>query len=275
MPRQADARSQTARIALAVTATDRETNMVGLLDGRGHDIRPSLTTTAIRVLARRQQGVDPEMLGLADLVGPGGVCIDVGAAAGLYTLALSRLVGAAGQVHSIEPLRFAHPLLTRLLRARDGRNVRHHSIALGREPGQGVMSVPIGRYGPITGRSFLAWRTNGLGSNIEFDEHIDVVVKVDTLDELCARAELSRLDFVKIDVEGAEFPVLQGGAHTIETFRPAILMEIEPRHIARYEHSADDVVGWLVERGYTMHVWQQGWRSVDTVCAHARNYLFR
>jgi len=237
--------------------------------------RPTLTVAAVRLLARRTPYLEREMLGLPDVVGPGSVCVDIGAAAGLYTVALSQLAGATGQVHSVEPLPFVHPLWTRVLRAGTGRNVRRHTLALGAEPGQGTMSVPIGRYGPVTGRSFLAWRTDGLGSNKEFREHMEVVVKVETLDGLCDRLDLTRLDFLKIDVEGAEFHVLEGGRKAIDRFRPSILVEIEDRHIARYQHSAQTIVDWFGEREYTMHTWQQGWRPADRVTEQTRNYLFR
>jgi FkbM family methyltransferase len=46
-----------------------------------------------------------------------------------------------------------------------------------------------------------------------------------TLDELTSRLELTRLDWVKIDVEGAELGVLQGGSQTLKRFRPRMLIE--------------------------------------------------
>ena len=235
--------------------------------------RMALTNALIRLLARQTRFLEKEMLGLRQVVAPGGVCVDIGAAAGLYTAALSELVGETGRVLRVEPLPFVHPLWTRILRA--GRNVSHHTVALAAEPGHGTMSVPVGRYGLVTGRSFLAWRTNGLGSNTEFARHVEVQVEVDTLDALCARAGLSRLDFVKIDVEGAELHVLAGGTQVIERFRPAILMEIEARHLRRYGHSAQTVVDWLLGRGYTMHSWDNAWREIAEVSARHRNYLFR
>jgi FkbM family methyltransferase len=235
--------------------------------------RPSLTAAVVSLLARHNLWLEPELAGLTDLVRPGDVCVDVGAAAGLYTLALSQLVGPAGQVHSVEPLSSAHPAWSRLLGAGDRPNVRRHRLALSAQPGQTTLSVPTGRLGPVTGRSFLAWQTDGLGSNTEFSGHTDVLVPVDTLDHLCAG--LTRLDFVKIDVEGAELHVLHGGAHAIETFEPSLLVEIEARHLTRYRHAVQDVTGWLTSRGYTMHVWQRGWRPTAVVCPHSRNYLFR
>jgi FkbM family methyltransferase len=234
-----------------------------------------MTAKAIMVLARRTRYLEAEMLGLKDVVGPGGVCVDVGAAAGLYTLALSRLAGPSGRVHSVEPLAFAHPVWTRVLGSRGARNVQRHALALGAEPGRGVMSVPVGRYGLVTGRSFLADRSRGLGSNAEFAGQVEVSVPVATLDGLCAPAGLDRLDFIKIDVEGAELSVLQGAEQVIETFRPALLVEIEARHTARYDYGPQDVTDWLARRGYTMYAWQRGWQETRRVGAGTRNYLFR
>jgi FkbM family methyltransferase len=235
--------------------------------------RNTLTAATISLLSRRTHYLEPELSGLSDVVETGGVCVDVGAAAGIYTAALSHLVGPSGRVHSVEPLAFAHPLWTRLLHTRAAPNVTHHPVALGAEPGTATMSVPVGRYGPVTGRSFLAWKTSGLGSNTEFATQVDVVAKVNTLDALCAGFD--RLDFVKIDVEGGELDVLRGGRHVIDAFRPALLIEIEARHISRYAHTPADVTDWLLGRGYTMHVWHRGWQPTSSVCAHARNYLFQ
>jgi Methyltransferase FkbM domain len=142
------------------------------------------------------------------------------------------------------------------------------------------MSVPIGRYGLVTGRSFLSRRAGGPDPNAEFAGRIAVTVAVDTLDELCEREAISRLDFVKIDVEGAELQVLEGGQRVIETHRPVLLIEIEARHAARYGCSPDDITSWLFQRGYTMHVWnmhawRRGWRGADRIEAGTRNYLFR
>jgi FkbM family methyltransferase len=237
--------------------------------------RARATAAAVRLLARSTPYLEAEMLGLAELVPRGSVCVDVGAAAGLYTQALSHLAGAAGQVHSIEPLAFAHPGWTWVLRACTGTNVHRHRVALGEGSGTEHMSVPIGNRGPVTGRSFLATHASGPGSNAEFADQVAVVVLVDTLDRLCARIDPPRLDFVKIDVEGAELHVLRGGEQVIDGFRPALLIEIEARHTARYGYGPAAVQEWLTRRGYTMHVWQGGWRPAESVCPHIRNYLFR
>jgi FkbM family methyltransferase len=243
----------------------------------GQALRARLTNAAVMTLARWTPYLETELLGLSGLVGPGSVCVDVGSAAGLYTLALSQLAGPAGDVHSVEPVSFARPVWTRALGARQLPNVSHHAMALGQETGSGEMSVPIGRYGPVTGRSFLTTKSHGLGSNTEFAGQRTVMVEVGTLDSLCEQAGLTRLDFIKADVEGAELHVLEGGQHAIETFHPMLLIEIEARHLDRYGYAPDDIVGWLAKRGYTMHSYtrQQGWRETGIVTGDCRNYLFR
>jgi FkbM family methyltransferase len=239
-------------------------------------MRAKMTNAAVMLLARLTPYVESELLGLAGVVGPGSVCLDVGAAAGLYSLALSELAGPTGEVHSIEPLSFAHPVWRRILNSRGCANVRYYNVALGSEAGHGVMSVPSGRYVQVTGRSFLAGKAAGLGPNVEFSSHNEVPVAVDTIDGLIERTGVTRLDFIKIDTEGGEFHVLQGGERTIKEFRPAILVEIEARHTARYEYAPSDLVDWLVERGYRMYAWRRhAWQETGQVSLDRRNYLFR
>jgi len=226
-------------------------------------------------LARWTPYLESEMLGLADLVGPGSVCLDVGAAAGLYSFALSQLVGPSGRVHSVEPLQDPHPVWRRILGIKGLQNVTPYTLALDAEPGKGVMSVPYSKHAPVSGRSFLTGRSSGLGPNVEFVRHEEVPVPVDTMDALVARAGLTRLDFVKIDVEGGELHVLHGGERTIKEFRPALLVEIEARHTARYQYAPEDIVTWLADRGYAMYTWHDGWRETRQVSLDGRNYLFR
>ena len=84
------------------------------------------------------------------------------------------------------------------------------------------MSVPVRHGSPVTGRSFLTVGAKGLGSNEEFEEHLDVLVKTDTLDHFVEEQGIERLDFVKADVEGAELRVLEGGKATIERLQAGV-----------------------------------------------------
>jgi FkbM family methyltransferase len=237
--------------------------------------RATLTHLVTNFVARNSRFLDRELPTMSTLVKRGDVCLDIGSAAGVYTQALSNLVGPTGLVHSVEPLAFGHPLWTRMLGARERPNVRHHHLAIGPEPGRLCMRVPFGRGGVDTSRSFLNWKSSGLGSNAEFTYHADVLVDVKTLDQLVEEAGLTQLDFLKIDVEGAELHVLHSGAKVIDRFQPVMFIEIEERHIDRYDYKPQDIVDWLAVRGYKMYSWQNGWRPADRICGHINNYVFR
>jgi len=135
--------------------------------------------------------------------------------------------------------------------------------------------VPLRKGVPITGRSFITRNASGLGSNAEFEEHLRVVVEGDTLDGFTARLGLQRLDFVKIDVEGAELHVLRGGHATIATLKPVVMVEVEDRHLERFGVGSDEIAAWFTSQDYRMSVWDSGtWREVDAVTVQFRNYLF-
>ena len=239
------------------------------------DLRRALVVGGLRGLARTTPWMESELVGVAEVIPKGGVCIDIGAAAGFYTAEMARLVGDTGVVHSVEPLRFAHATASRLLGLRSGRNIVRHSLALGETGDELVMSVPLRRGVPVTGRSFVTRNASGLGSNDEFEEHLRVVVDGDTLDGFCVRLGIDRLDFVKIDVEGAELHVLRGGQATIATLKPVIMVEVEDRHLERFGVGSDQIADWFTSQGYRMSVWDNGtWRNIKAVTVRFRNYLF-
>ncbi|HEX6346050.1 FkbM family methyltransferase [Umezawaea sp.] len=242
---------------------------------RTRRLRDHLVDDGIRLLARTGRWVEPELLGLRGLIAPGDVCLDVGAALGLYTAEFSRLAGPTGRVHSVEPLPFAHALPSRLLGLRDLPGTTWHRVALGARAGTSTMSVPLRRGVFVTGRSFVTDGANGLGSNDEFEDQVEFTVETDTLDGFCARHGIDRVDFLKADVEGAELDVLSGGEGVLEKHTPTVLLEIEARHLRRFDRSPESVVDWMADRGYRAFVWHgSAWREVRQADDRFRNYLF-
>ena len=66
----------------------------------------------------------------------------------------------------------------------------------------------------------------GPGSKISFDRLEDsVVVKTQTIDAVVRDLEISKIDFIKMDIEGAEMDALAGASQLMESCRPAIFME--------------------------------------------------
>jgi hypothetical protein len=77
-------------------------------------------------------------------------------------------------------------------------------------------------------------------------------VPVMTVDEL----ELSDLDMIAFDIEGAELPALKGAEKTIERCRPGMILLEVREHTAVHGYTVDDLYEWLRQRGY-VH-----WRKV-------------
>ena len=243
--------------------------------------RLRLLTSLLRAGARHTSFVEDEIIGLDEFVGPGDVCLDIGGEYGLYAWTLASLVGPDGIVHCVEAQPGLASVLARHAQWLGAPNVSIHNLALSDRIGTGHLSQPRRRGLPVHGRTFLADDTSGLGSNVEFHEHRDIEVPVDTLDDFVARLGLARLDFIKADIEGAEARLLAGGRSTLERFRPVLLIELEDRHLERFDTNVADVVRTLADLGYEPHHWEWDTNSSSKPKTgiwrpgiHDRNVLF-
>lgn len=245
--------------------------------------RLAATETILGTLARHTRFVEDEIDGLAQLIRPGAICVDIGAEYGLYTQMFSRLAGPRGRVYSFEPQPDAYRILRAGLWLSGAGNVESHRLALGESSGTGKLSVPRRRGLPVHGRAFLTAGAHGLGPNTEFAHSREVSVDIIQLDNFLTRPisrapdrdDRVKVSFIKADVEGAELAVLRGASNTINRDRPSILLEIETRHLEKYGAHGSDVVKWLVSFDYDMRLWIDGrWRIVHDIADEHRNYLF-
>lgn len=209
------------------------------------------------------------------MVGTGDVCFDIGAAYGMYSFSLAALVGEQGAVHSFEPQRKPHRILTGLQWLVHLPQLRTTRAALGSRSEPRGLVVPR-RFGfPVHGHAHIDER--GL-TPAEHDEVRQVrthPVEVLSVDQVRRSRGLDRVDFLKIDVEGYEPFVLEGAERTLADCEPTLLLEIEQRHLTRYGCEADELTRWLREMGYGMYVWHaERWMPVERVTTRKRNYLF-
>src|SRR5262249_32546921 len=83
--------------------------------------------------------------------------------------------------------------------------------------------------------------------------HADVVraslerVPIEPLDAVIARLGLGRVDFVKIDVEGAEARVIAGASTVLTTMRPLMLIEVNDKALRAQGNCADSLLSALRE----------------------------
>lgn len=226
-------------------------------------------------------GLEKELALLRRLVPPGAVCLDVGAGCGTYTVALARLAGGGGRVHAFEPRRRSRRVLRAVCRLVTPGNVTVHPVALADQAGELPLVTPRRRWLlPVPGRSFLADRLvlaggHQPGRDDEFGGASRKTVSCVRLDDHLGRRGLDRLDFVKLDVEGAELRVLTGASDTLAVHSPVLLCELEERHTRKYGHRPGAVISWLTARGYRLHRFDgHGLTPVPGLVPDENNYLF-
>jgi FkbM family methyltransferase len=127
----------------------------------------------------------------------GETVVDIGANVGYYSLLASQLTGDSGTVVSIEASPTIAARLRHNLNQNDCRNVRVANVAVSDRPGMAsIYDGPVANTGMTTTVARPGWTVSG---------QIDAL----PLDEILSDDELKRVTFIKIDVEGAERPVLQ------------------------------------------------------------------
>jgi len=163
-------------------------------------------------------------------IGAGATVVDVGANIGCHTLPFAHAVGPSGRVIAVEPQFMLFAMLCGSLAMNGLQQARAHWCAMGADAG--VVIVP-----PV---DYTAQGNFG-GLELSDQRKGESVPRV-TLDALA----LDRLDFLKVDVEGMELDVLQGGAQTISRLRPVIAVE------ADREPKVPALLDWLVQREYRL-----------------------
>lgn len=142
---------------------------------------------------------------------------DIGANIGLWALRLAELVGDSGKVYAFEPISSNIKLLTNniLISGLDNR-VQVIPSALGNTESTLKMYIPAD-----PGSSSI---------NPQSVEDKEENIQVRRLDEIWENQGFPNISFVKIDVEGSEPFVLEGGADFFKKVRPIVVCEVLSRH---------------------------------------------
>ncbi|WP_162937651.1 FkbM family methyltransferase [Indioceanicola profundi] len=191
-----------------------------------------------RQMRRAMEGAELE-LPLAPLMCErDALAVDVGANNGLYTWQMDR---ASRAVLAFEP----YPALADRLRAEFGPKVKVEAVALSDSEGQAELAVPQHGGGDLPSRNTLEREVN-----TEFNRRT-LTVPVRRLDSY----GLENVAFLKVHVEGHEYPALVGAERTLATSRPTILVGSEERHVpgARERIRAFlegmGYAGWFIDHG--------------------------
>ena len=161
----------------------------------------------------------------------GGTVIDIGASIGVHTVTYAEWVGPTGLVAAFEVNPRAYECLEH--------NTKHLPQ---------VLPVKTG-LSDVDGKVVLVELDNA-GANYLTTGKSKAKVPVTTLDSY----EFKNVSFIKIDVEGYEVKVLEGGRETIEGSRPAMLVEVNRHALERAGTSAEELSEVLADLRYSTRI---------------------
>ena len=140
---------------------------------------------------------------------------------------MANKVGSEGRVYSFEPIPLINKSLNKTLRINNLSQVTLCQLALGDQSGDLEFTIPIDSNDrAIHGESRLGTEEGNWNIYTEVKSTKKIKVKTSTLDHFASERSIDRLDFVKIDVEGKEIGVLEGGRETFSRFTPALILEV-------------------------------------------------
>jgi hypothetical protein len=70
------------------------------------------------------------------------------------------------------------------------------------------------------------------------------------LDSYVERASIQKIDFIKLDVDGYEYKVIQGATNAITRFKPIMVIEFGRYTLGECGDSLEGLVGLLTSLGY-------------------------
>jgi len=180
----------------------------------------------------------------------GDTVLDIGGCWGDTALYFADKVGGSGKVYSFEFI---------------PDNIKLHNINTGFN--QGLKKIIELVQNPVSNISDVPiyFKDNGPGSKIElepFDEQTGSTVTI-SLDDFVKANNISKVDFIKMDIEGAEPFALEGAIETIKKFRPKLAIAIY--------HSMEDFINipkWIrdLDLDYNLFLGHYTIHAEETIC---------
>ncbi len=166
----------------------------------------------------------------------GQVILDIGAHIGIFALRASSILGKSGRMIAFEPEIENYRLLLANRRLNGASNISPLNIAISSSVGRRKLRVyTLGR----TGIHSLE-----RSENAQPEEDYSIVdVECETIDSLSRKLNLESIEMIKIDVEGHEVAVLDGGVDVLRRLRPMVVMEVAGSR----QHQ---IVDWFLKHGY-------------------------
>jgi len=239
-----------------------------------HSLTAAVVTSLRHIFAVQIPPPEVEMVLLRKFIKTGDICIDVGANFGIYSCLMANIVGREGFVMAFEPHPVTYQILFGVLADFNflPLPVTTLPFALSETGGPVQLALPTDtdrddfnlRFGRVRLAQTLDWRERIPAKALKYDS-------ISTLRK-------HPVDFVKIDVEGAELKVLRGMKEMLGRDKPVVLMEIEERHLKHYNLLPEDIFNFMEWGGFQGYHFEADTESQLKPCTNLvknrNNYFF-
>jgi FkbM family methyltransferase len=176
----------------------------------------------------------------------GNTVLDIGANIGAHSLKLAELVGETGRVLCYEPTDYAFGKLQRNFKLNPSLQSRATCIQAFLGDGNNACrpdSIPS------------SWSLVGQANDKLHPIHFGTYNSLDkaretTIGESMIENGVKKVDFVKLDVDGFELPILRGAEEILNKDRPCILMEFAPYIYEEHGYTLHELAEFLQRLGY-------------------------
>ncbi|MFL5810839.1 MAG: FkbM family methyltransferase, partial [Flavisolibacter sp.] len=172
------------------------------------------------------------------LIEKNSIILDIGANIGYYSLvAAGKAVN--GHVYAFEPSSESYDQLQRNIAVNKLANITAFKRAVFNSSEERTL--------------FISEKTNigmgGLSTPVNFSGETEQVETIQ-IDQWIEMQKINKIDFIKIDIEGAEYDALKGMRKLLEKYRPTIFVEIFDPLLLRFGHNHLDVYQLLNDLDY-------------------------
>jgi FkbM family methyltransferase len=176
----------------------------------------------------------------------GDVFIDIGSNIGLFSLIGAKYVGKSGKVFSFEPAKRTYQRLIENIKLNNLQNIFALNMAISNIKGIFKLNISDTKYD--------AWNSFGKPTAGEIKKTEDVITT--TIDDFVSEYKLNNISLIKIDVEGWEIPVLQGGKELFSSkHAPTLLVEFTDENAKNAGYSCKELYYILKDFGYTLYTY--------------------
>ena len=174
------------------------------------------------------------------------IFVDVGSNYGWHSIMSSNLCES---IYSFEPQKYVYNIQKENIKQNNITNINLFNYGIG-NVNDTLNMVPI-NYNQSVNVGDLSI---GFGGEI---------VEVKTLDSL----NLSKVDVIKIDVQGFEKFVIEGGVNLINKNKPLLIVEFEEHQLRKFGYGCTELFNLIRDFGYVIYFLEYHYPS-DHVCVH-------